>query len=290
MLAACLSALALLLAIAGGLFTELRYWLVLAAVICSFSSTLPLVRMLVGRLWAIQLSLNSVPIQIAQHLPSELHAMEVLLERFPQCSIPTSSWSMRFANLLTILDLLDTHRPELVVEFGSGISTLLVAAWMKKAGRGTIVSFDHDEQWACITRRHLVRQDLKGHATVVDAPLARTASFGLTSDWYDLGSQLEHLSEIDLVIVDGPPAGISDKRLSRLPALDKLQLKLAPSCCVVLDDALRPGELEVVNRWVAAFPKFSARMLNSDTGMAILTRSSQGSLKTGTACGACTSS
>ncbi len=56
-------------------------------------------------------------------------------------------------------------------------------------------------------------------------------------------------SASDLLIVDGPPADGPGQGAARAPALPALQDKLAPGATVVLDDAVRPGESEVLERW-----------------------------------------
>lgn len=271
-LAALTASISVTLAMVCGLFADASYWLIAASIAFAFATQALLLQIFMNRLWSMQSSIDGISGSIVRNLPSELHAMQIILRRFPECSIPTTSWSMRFSNLLTILDLLDTHQPELVVEFGSGMSTLLVAAWMKENSHGKVVSFDHDRNWANVTRRHLIRESLAGYSEVIDAPLTNVASLGQEGEWYDISNHVESISQVDLLIVDGPPAGASEKRLSRLPALDKLYRTLSSSCIVVLDDANRLGEKEVVLRWTEAFSEFSAMTLQSETGLAVLTR------------------
>lgn len=268
-IAASLGSLAVALAIGGGLAPAAQYWLCLGAALFAFMS---LAVLFAGHLWTIQQSLARLPNDIARTLPAELHAMQVILRRFPECSIPTSEWSMRFSNLLALLDVLDRRKPEFVVELGSGISTLLVAAWMREHSRGKVVSFDHDPEWADVTRRYLWQEGLADFANVVNAPLISVRSLGVTCDWYGVSAQLSKVASVDLLIVDGPPAGTEDKCLARLPALEQLHAKLSPSCAIVLDDALRPGEQEVVALWMKQFSEFDLRTIRSSTGMAILSR------------------
>ena len=65
---------------------------------------------------------------------------------------------------------------------------------------------------------------------------------------------LERLGEpIDLLLVDGPPSGEPGRERSRYPALPALEARLAPGAAVVLDDAGRPGERWVLERWEAAY-------------------------------------
>jgi predicted O-methyltransferase YrrM len=268
-----IAVLAVLTGALGGFIPEWGYWLAFIAVGLALGALLVSLRIVAERLSSLQRSVDAIPNQVALSLPSELHAMEVILRRFPECSIPTTSWSMRFSNLLAILDILDTLRPRLVVEFGSGISTLLIAAWMRENHQGRIVSFDHDADWAAITRRYLQSHELNDFGEVVHAPLRRDNEEQSTNAWYDLDDRLlAEFDDIELVIVDGPPAGIVEGRLARMPALGKLYTKLAPNCVVVLDDANRPGETEVVQSWLNKHREFNALKLDTPTGVAILRR------------------
>ncbi len=54
---------------------------------------------------------------------------------------------------------------------------------------------------------------------------------------------------IDLLVVDGPPAYAAGHGLARYPALPVLCDLLAPRATVILGDAERPGEQEVLRRW-----------------------------------------
>lgn len=273
-IAASLVLAAVSLAIAGGLVPAATYWVCLSAVVIAFAALVILLRSVADRLSAVQQSLEALPRQLARTLPGELHAMEIILRRFPECAIPTSSWSMRFANLHAILDILDTEQPAVVVEFGSGISTLLVAAWMGERRFGKLISFDHDPDWAAITRRHLARENLSEYGVVIDAPLGTTTDCDASgTKWYDLGDHLDTVEGIGLVIVDGPPGFTPKNRLSRLPALGRLHAQLASNCTVALDDALRPGEVEIIGRWKADFPEFRSVTVHTSTGLAILRRS-----------------
>jgi predicted O-methyltransferase YrrM len=64
---------------------------------------------------------------------------------------PTRSWAASPDLLLTIADLVRTRKPRLVVELGSGISTLIVA----KAGARKVISIDNSAEFAEKTREML---------------------------------------------------------------------------------------------------------------------------------------
>jgi Methyltransferase domain len=56
-------------------------------------------------------------------------------------------------------------------------------------------------------------------------------------------------AQIDVLLVDGPPAFEPGAGLSRYPALPAFAERLTPDAVVVLDDIDRRGELGVLHAW-----------------------------------------
>ena len=65
------------------------------------------------------------------------------------------------------------RRPEVVVECGSGVSTVVLARCMQLNGRGRVIALDHDSVFAEETRRNLARHGLSEWAEIIDAPLQK---------------------------------------------------------------------------------------------------------------------
>ena len=181
---------------------------------------------------------------------------------------------MRFSNLHRLLEVLDRRKPKLIVELGSGISTIVVASWLREAGGGHIISLDHDESWAEKTKFYLRQAGLADVAEVWILPLVPTESMGHVVNWYDINKCEWPVNDIDLLIIDGPPAGAADKSksMSRLPAIQMLNERLSNDCCIVLDDALRNGESRILKTWVSQVPNFKLDVVPTTTGFAILER------------------
>ena len=72
------------------------------------------------------------------------------------------------------------------------------------------------------------------------------------------------------LIVDGPPT--KGNPLARYPALKTLYDKLSPEAVILVDDMIRPGEKEMVRRWLAEYPDLRAEHLETEVGTAILRR------------------
>lgn len=135
-----------------------------------------------------------------------------------------------------------------VVELGSGVSTAWLAFALARQPEGPrLVAIDHDPKYAQITRQYLDDAGVRGAAEVILAPLSPVTVDGVDREWY--GTEwIPGVKNIGLLVVDGPPAGVVHE--SRYPALPLLADRLSDSATIVLDDADRPGEAEVVKAWM----------------------------------------
>lgn len=136
----------------------------------------------------------------------------------------------------------------LIVECGSGSSTVWLALACRRAGRGRVVALEHHERYAARTRDALARHGLEDVAEVRVAPLEPVTVGGEKHDWY-AESAWSDLRGIDLLFVDGPPGNVGPR--SRFPAFPLLASALDDGALVALDDVERPDEAEVAGDWLA---------------------------------------
>jgi predicted O-methyltransferase YrrM len=148
-----------------------------------------------------------------------------------------------------------TRDPVGVVELGSGASTMLMASMRRARGGPPVISIEHDFAFAQQTWAMLARAGLRDHAEIHVAPLRATVVHGHELVWYDR-EEVERLvpSQIDLLVVDGPP---STTRLARWPALEVLSSRLADDCVVLLDDGRRRDETDTARRWAHEHPELA---------------------------------
>jgi predicted O-methyltransferase YrrM len=161
-------------------------------------------------------------------------------------------WSLGPAGIERLAGLVRERRPELVLEFGSGVSTLCLAHAARATGGDApgplIVAIEQDARHAATTRSRLAAAGLASIAEVVHAPLEIRAWDGIVCSTYRLPRDFEARLEgrkADLVLVDGPAA----ERGARVATLPLVRRWLADGARIVLDDALRDGELEAAIRW-----------------------------------------
>ena len=181
-------------------------------------------------------------------LVTQIDAMLQLHRRFPMDGqVPLMwGWALSPRGLLQVVDLA-VEGCDLVVEFGAGTSTIYLGRALREAGRGRLVAIEHLPEIADHVQANVRRHGLEDIVDVRLAELTYHEIRGNTYHWYDT-QQLDDLHDIDLLIVDGPPArkGI----LTRFPAVDVLGSKLRSGAYVVLDDAQRDEERQIADQWL----------------------------------------
>ncbi|HEX2468448.1 MAG TPA: class I SAM-dependent methyltransferase [Solirubrobacterales bacterium] len=136
-----------------------------------------------------------------------------------------------------------------VLECGSGVSTIVLGRALGERG-GHLHALEHDPGWASVVVSRLERERLGDTVDLIEAPLRPHPVARDGTGWYE-EAQLERVPAqgIDLLLVDGPPAGEPGLGLSRYPALQALAERLTRDAIVVLDDIDRPGEAAVLDAW-----------------------------------------
>jgi hypothetical protein len=185
----------------------------------------------------------------------EIEALVQLFQGFtPRAPMPSSGdFALNPTDLLELIHLIRTRKPRLVVELGSGTSSVWIAYALEQSG-GRLVSLDHDTEYAKKTRSLLSAHQLTGVAEVREAPLKPLTLDGKTFQWYDV-SELADLRGINMLLVDGPPEATGPD--ARYPALHVLESKLAGSATIIFDDANRQDEQAALRKWTETFPGLS---------------------------------
>lgn len=203
-----------------------------------------------------------------QQRRQDYNQLEALFSLFftlqPHAPLPDMrGWAESPDYMKRITQAILQDKPELVVELGSGVSTLVIAYALQRAGRGRVVSLEHDQAYAAPNQEMLHLHGLENVATIIHAPLRELALGNETWQWYD-ASPLPHEEPIDLLLVDGPPA--APKTLSRYPALPLLFDRLRDGARIFLDDGSRQDEQLTVQRWRQEFPALDCEFLEVEKG------------------------
>ena len=202
----------------------------------------------------------------------QLEALQNLTAVLPAADLlpATRGWAASPDLLAVLVDLVITQRPALVVECGSGASTVWLALAMRRfAISGQVIALDHDPAYGAATRGLLARHQLGGLAEVRDAPLEPFQLNGEPCAWYARAAWAD-LAGIDLLFVDGPPAATGHQ--ARYPALPLLSPALSPAATIVVDDLIVPDMQKVLRLWLDAYPDFGSEILPLEKQAAVLRR------------------
>jgi len=201
------------------------------------------------------------------HTESLFSLFSILQPVFPLPSMNGWAAYPDFLNLICLQIL--TRKPTLVLEIGSGISTLITAYCLKRNGRGRVIALDHLDRYADETRELIRMHGLSGFAEVCLAPLKETVIGSETWLWYDMEG-VKPGGQIDLMIVDGPP-GVT-QYMARYPALPLMYSNLSSNAIIVLDDGGREDEKKIIERYLTEYPSFDFRYIDLEKGAFLMTR------------------
>lgn len=180
---------------------------------------------------------------------------------------PMRGWAGSPDMLLAVAERILQTKPVTILECSSGVSTVVAARCCQIVGHGHVFSLEHEGEYAEKTRRELMKHGLQDWATVYHAPLVPVSA---GQRWYSDAVLPADLPPIDLMVVDGPPASVNSQ--SRYPAFPRLRSKMAPNATLLLDDADRPDERAIVQRWTSEEPSLVETRLPAEKGLVMLQR------------------
>jgi hypothetical protein len=168
-----------------------------------------------------------------------------------------------------IVRLIETGNYDAVIEFGSGVSTTLIALAIQKSsvtkGEAAIpcLSFEHLDTYLSATIQQLKNANLQKLVELVHAPLVENVGVHeAPTPYYDCRRSLQDLKESLknpqpklLVLVDGPPGATGP--YARYPALDVVDSAFEGMAEVhyLMDDYIRQDERDIVALWEASLSK-----------------------------------
>jgi predicted O-methyltransferase YrrM len=178
---------------------------------------------------------------LARSSETDLDRISPPIERGP--------WSMHLDALSFLVTLVHLVRPRHVVEFGSGLSTRVVAwACAESTRSGRITTVDNDPDSSRAAEEGLEQQAVKCDVEFRTAPLVLRDCGGEMLPVYLLRRD-EWVCALpaDLLVIDGPADALGGRGGTLYQALDFSH----DGTVVILDDADRPGEQAIVASWTA---------------------------------------
>lgn len=184
------------------------------------------------------------------------HLLQIDEERLP----PMGGWAASADFLVLLAEHVLRERPAVVVEFGSGMTTLVIQRCLQLVGSGKLLTYENEPFFARVVE-------------------ARAEKLGLVTDIHCVGLQ-EHPGEyhgrwyaadapatpIDLLVIDGPTNSIHPQTRGGAARYFK---HLAPGGFLFLDDARRPGEVQVVKDWKQKNPEIQFNFIDLEKGAVV---------------------
>ena len=153
------------------------------------------------------------------------------------------SWTLADDTLRFAAALVERLRPTRILEFGSGVSTRLLAASAARLEQPPyVVALENDPVFHRRTIEDLARDAAPGHVRVELAHLVVRRCYGRNLPVYDLPASIMEGPPFPLVLVDGPPLPLGGRKGSLLQAVHVG----GPGTLVLLDDAERSSEQEAL--------------------------------------------
>jgi predicted O-methyltransferase YrrM len=182
----------------------------------------------------------------------------------PRAPMPLQGgWALASDTMHAVASRVWDARPELIVECGSGSSSVWLGYIVELLGLGQVISLEHDQRYFEASRDLVRAHGLEKVVEIRYAPFeAWTDGSGADHQWYALMA-IEDLANIGLLLVDGPPGPSGHQ--ARYPAGPLLFPRCREGAVVVLDDADREDEKAISDRWLADWPNLTRTPLGRAT-------------------------
>lgn len=193
--------------------------------------------------------------QVRQLLLNEYWQMEALMNLHSLIQLshplpPLRQWAASPDLAVFIYSMILEKRPQNIIEFGSGSSSLIIGYALQKLGIGQVISLDHDHKYSQLSANLVRNHRLEEYCQIHHAPLVETQVENNSYKFYSL-DKIEDIAKADMLIIDGPPS--STNPLARFPAVPLLYDKLSDGCVIILDDGNRQDEKIAVEKWLQKF-------------------------------------
>ena len=172
--------------------------------------------------------------------------------------------------LKLIIETILQFKPNLVVELGSGVSSIIISKSLEKNMVGKLISIENDDKYSKITRNNITMENLTEIASVVTSELSMQIIDKKNYMWYNTSFIKNINNKIDLLIIDGPPK-ITNKN-ARFPAIPLLKKYFSDNIIIIVDDGNRQDDANTVNSWMNELDNFKIKYIPTEKGAFLLSK------------------
>lgn len=186
---------------------------------------------------------------------------------------PFRNWAVSPDISLILISEILSNRPRTIVDFGSGISTLISRYSLDLMDNTEnlerrIYSFDHEEKFVNATQNEISLHQFSWDPKIIYAPLNTIKIKDFDFEFYET-TELDSITEIDLVFIDGPHG--KNGILDRYPAIPVTFNKLSENGVIVIDDTKNfPESKKLVQMWRQEYPELHYEEIDTELGTVIL--------------------
>lgn len=186
---------------------------------------------------------------------------------------PFRNWAVSPDISLILITEILSIRPKTIIDFGSGISTLISRYALdliddSADSERKILSFDHEKKFVEATINEVSRHKFSWNPKIIYAPLSITKIKDCDFEFYET-TELDSIPEIDLVFIDGPHG--KNGILDRYPAIPVILNKLSMNGVIIIDDTKNfPESQKLVRMWREEFPELHYEEIDTELGTVIL--------------------
>lgn len=173
------------------------------------------------------------------YLQRELKAMQVLKPYFSEGYLFETGYSLSFQTIQHIINDIFIYHPKTILEFGSGLSTVIINNFLIKENLTEIefYSIDQDEIW----QNELSKECKRVNFLNFEINSKNSYAFVDNGIWFEIPeNHIIQKIRPDLVIIDAPKG--SDSKMARYGALSFLKDKISKNTIIFLDDTNRKDE------------------------------------------------
>jgi hypothetical protein len=179
----------------------------------------------------------------------QIEALTSIYESLPNLKFlpATRGWAASPDFLSKIIEMMLHNKPQLVLEAGSGTSTIVIGLALELIGSGKSISIDHLTAFKEITSKNLQINHINANTQIYHCPLVDYEILSENWKWYDI-SKIVFDCSIDMLVIDGPPGSIQP--FARFPAIPLLSQYFSDRTIILLDDANRNDETIIIKKWI----------------------------------------
>ena len=185
---------------------------------------------------------------------------------------PFRNWAVSPDISLILISEILSVRPKTIVDFGSGISTLLARYSLDLIDdtenlERRIYSFDHEEKFVKATQNEISLHNFSWDPKIIYAPLSTIKINDFNFEFYET-TELDSIEVVDLIFIDGPHG--KNGILDRFPALSLTFNKLSQNGVIVIDDTKNfPESQKLVQLWRQEYPELHYEEFETELGTVV---------------------